>query len=118
MRGNCGVNIELLGNKFKEAGISMGSAKVLLMQTASGATYFPEVRGGHATNWLFHVVLEYEGLIFDLDYPYPEAISFQEYFGRHIPAWTAYNLSLTVIPWEEYNPKKIPIYLKANGELE
>jgi hypothetical protein len=89
----CGPNIERLVGRFKDAGLSLDSAEVLEIENAGGSMFgmvnAERARTGNSRrptdekNWYHHVILVYEGHVFDFDFmSEPTVLPKAEYFEQ------------------------------------
>lgn len=95
----CADNILTLVKAAKHAKLNLGGARVIVIVGDAQFTLLPRAARVAGSEWIYHVVLEVDGRIFDFDYRnVPTSIPVQEYFEtmfatkshllRRIPVWS------------------------------
>ena len=117
----CGRNIMAFVELAAQKQIPMESASILHItnrgQTELDAVWGLQARGGRgAERWIFHVVLESDGLIFDFDYgnspnPVPTGEYFRTMFldAKHLP-----RNSFVRDPMSDYLVQRVPVSAYLN----
>jgi len=94
----CHDNMVVLAREFEKREFDLHSAKILFLTTSYKGLFAAQTRNGLPCNWTsWHAVLEYEGLILDLDYFRPEAVPVGNYFTYMFATHRLYRTRLETV---------------------
>lgn len=118
--GWCSNNIYNLISRFHQSGIDLSQAEVWFVYQRDqkgglGVIYPQQSRSWAETGWVFHVILNLAGTIYDLDFTTaPAPTPAHQYFQKMFPVIGPknHNLLVKIIPGPEF----LEIYLKLYAQ--